>query len=187
MISQPKPKTFQAYLWALVIQMKLLWVMLLNLVFQEQTACEYWPNAQIKNKQTTNSQDDGQTHGIYRWWDQDGQLTTKTHFKNGEKDGEMVQYHLSSGGFTQSFWKDGKSHGPRTTYHNKDKLIESVFNYKEGKLHGEEKWCIKGKLIMVVVHEDGVPKTKKSWPLEGTPGFKFNHYYENGEWLPIQV
>jgi len=123
---------------------------------------EYHPNGQLE---TVLTKRDGQRNGVYRYFDKDGNLIVESHYKKDQLHGKQVS-NLSHGGSTTSWWKDGKQHGPEI-YLSGVGEIECVFNYQDGKMHGEEKWYIRGKLRILATHENGFVKTTKSWTREG--------------------
>ena len=102
--------------------------------------------------------DDGEKHGLVRWWRADGSLVCETPYVHGKAEGEGRRYH-ESGELSQTFHFVGdKLHGERTWYPTDTETSETAtqgFGANVARI--------------VSVYEDGNPVgTPKCYDADGT-------------------
>ena len=81
---------------------------------------------------------DGKLDGPYTEWDQHGNITKQTTYKNG-RDGSWIEYYKNGKKKNKVGRKDGKRNGPWVSwYQNGKKLSEGM--YRNGKQEGVWTW-----------------------------------------------
>lgn len=96
-----------------------------------------------------------QNHGLYICWSRNGNLHTKTFYKNNKLDGQYQQYHTNSNLWYQGNYQDGKKIGIWTEYHE-NKILKQYECYDEGNLIGlQQTWHDTGHLASETFYYDG--------------------------------
>ena len=91
-------------------------------------------------------------HGIGRWLNFDGKRKVKAEWKDGLKDGIVVETVCQHHHLYQA--RKGKPHGKYIRRHRERTLFER--EYQQGRLHGQSQFYDeKGSLICIEVHDNG--------------------------------
>ena len=109
-------------------------------------------------------------HGVYKSYFNVGEKIIEYNipYKNGQVEGEVLEYYTNGDLYEKSFYVNGKINGLKTTYHY-NKKISSEINYINGKLNGSYKsYHSNGK-----IHEVGQS-------VEGYYNGAWKNYYSNG-------
>ena len=107
--------------------------------------------------------------GPYEYYYDNGQLESKTTYKNGELDGPVEEYHDNGQLESKTTYKNGELDGP-TEYYYFDGQLEVKRTYKDGKPDGPYEWYYRNGQLEV-------KRTYKDGELDGP----FESYHENGE------
>lgn len=99
----------------------------------------------------TYSRETGKKEGLYREYDEDGQVTSATFYKGdklmaqgvvdqrGQRQGEWKEYYLTGEKRAEGKYKDGKKEG-KWTYFFKSGKTEQKGSYKKGRSNGSWRW-----------------------------------------------
>lgn len=82
--------------------------------------------------------ENGNLHGQYKEYYQNGKLCLIRNYDNGKLHGEERTYYINGKLENICNYVDGKIHGEYKEYHENDKLC-NICNYVGGKIHGEYK------------------------------------------------
>ena len=78
----------------------------------------------------------GKKEGEWIWYYENGQLSSKSNYKDGKEDGEWLWYHSNGQLQTKVNYIDGREDGEDLHYYESGQL-QNKSNYIDGKLEGE--------------------------------------------------
>ena len=134
MITQQKAFFLQS-----LIQVKLFWVMLLNLCFQEQISREYWPNGQCKSE---TKKDGEKTHYFeFREW---GELRYVSIFNKAHDGVKIWPLKKDRGFYSQEVYESGKL--TKEEFYLNEKIRIRYSFLKDGKMDEFFCWDENGQL-----------------------------------------
>jgi len=87
-------------------------------------------NGQVKSR---SNYKDGNLHGEWTGYYNNGQVESKSNYKDGNLHGEQIEYYNNGQVESKSNYKDGNLHGDRITYYDNG-LVKLKSNYKDGML-----------------------------------------------------
>ena len=113
---------------------------------------------------------DGKQNGLFESWNQEGILIDHGTFKDGERDGQTVQYYPDSGNLrVKAQYKAGKLNGMVEQYYPSGKL-QFKHNFVDNQLHG----------TALDYYENGVLKSKVNFEL-GVQNGPYQTFSESGK------
>jgi antitoxin component YwqK of YwqJK toxin-antitoxin module len=78
--------------------------------------------------------ENGQKHGEYKWWHENGQLETHCFFVDGKRHGELKWWHENGQLGRHCFYVDDKVHGEYKEWYSDGKLCEHCFYVDDNKV-----------------------------------------------------
>ncbi len=135
---------------------------------------------------------EGKREGVWKYYHDNGNLSSEASYKNDELDGKYTTYVLNGAVNETGTYKKGKVEGPVSSFNAANAPI-STLNYKNGLAEGEyldydNNGNLEGKYIskadklngkFTVFYEDGVKKIEGVYVDNEIDG-KYTEYYHNG-------
>ncbi|MBU1213499.1 MAG: hypothetical protein KJ587_19865 [Alphaproteobacteria bacterium] len=126
----------------------------------------YWSNGQLKSR--INYNDNGQRHGPYERWYENGQQGVKSNFVNGQWHGPCERWYENGQQREKSNHVNGQLNGSYERWYEDGQQREKS-NYVNGQNHGPyERWYTNGE------------QWEKSNYVNGTKGQPTSHAFEVG-------
>ena len=97
-----------------------------------EVSCENYDNGQLKSKTVFK---DGEMEGERLRWYENGQLSHKQFYKGGKREGEQLEWFDNGQLLYEDFYKDGKREGDQLNFFKDGHLWSDRF-FKDGKQEG---------------------------------------------------
>ncbi len=110
----------------------------------------------------------GKKHGLYKVWNDKGDLLTECYFKDGRLEGTFKYQDIYSDPDRYEYsYVDGKMHGKAFKWSHNGTLLKEE-SYDMGVPHGESKsYTNEGFLYSYTLYDHGIPVVQKMWYSNG--------------------
>jgi antitoxin component YwqK of YwqJK toxin-antitoxin module len=121
---------------------------------------------------------EGEIHGIYKTWRNDGTLEGEHEYKNGNLDGKYVKWYVCGQKYYELSYKNCKKEGIFKQW-DYNGIIRMEGEYKDGLMIGIWKeWHRTGQIWEISTYDKGVKDGKTEWWNGNCSGV---NYYKNGK------
>ena len=120
---------------------------------------EYWENGNLKTK--WHEDENGLKQGIRENFKKTGELFIKSNYKDGQLHGNYIVYYENGNILREVEYKNDKKEGIEKVYYS-NKTLSEIYNYKNGQLEGEFfEYHESGNLSKIGQYKDG--KKEGEW------------------------
>ncbi|QSQ26689.1 thiol reductase thioredoxin [Pyxidicoccus parkwayensis] len=137
--------------------------------------------------------DDGEKHGVWKYWRADGTLCNECHYEHGKPHGAFKRFHESGGVSQDGEFVQGELHGPRTWYASEgfttermhengvsEKVRKTVMTYDHGRVVGVQHFDAQDRKV--------VPSTGEPYPDRPRDVPPEAEFHENDDqWAHVHV